>query len=65
MFGFTRHGFREMLIGVVVLTATGVGLGWWSRESWAFWPVIIIPLLESIAAVQRQATVYSIKKFFS
>ena len=24
-----------------------------------------IPLLESIAAVQRQATVYSIKKFFS
>jgi succinate dehydrogenase / fumarate reductase iron-sulfur subunit len=23
-----------------------------------------IPLLESIAAVQRQATVYSIKKFF-
>jgi succinate dehydrogenase / fumarate reductase iron-sulfur subunit len=24
-----------------------------------------IPLLESIAAVQRQATVYSIKRFFS
>jgi succinate dehydrogenase / fumarate reductase, iron-sulfur subunit len=24
-----------------------------------------IPLLESIAAVQRQATVYSIKSFFS
>ena len=24
-----------------------------------------IPLLESIAAVQRQATVYAIKKFFS
>jgi succinate dehydrogenase / fumarate reductase iron-sulfur subunit len=24
-----------------------------------------IPLLESIAAVQRQATVYSLKRFFS
>src|SRR5271154_2465298 len=39
--GFTRHGFREMLIGSVVLALVGFGLGW------IFWPlfVLVIPVL--------------------
>jgi phosphatidylserine decarboxylase len=39
--GFTRHGFREMLIGSVVLSLVGFALGW------VFWPlfVIVIPVL--------------------
>jgi phosphatidylserine decarboxylase len=35
MFRVTRHGWREMLIGSVVLAATAVGLGL------AFWPLAI------------------------
>jgi phosphatidylserine decarboxylase len=39
--GFTRHGFREMLIGSVVLALVGFGLGW------IFWPlfIVVIPVL--------------------
>src|SRR5437762_6185901 len=42
MVPFTRHGWREMLIGSVVLVATAVVLGW---SFW--WPVsiIVIPVL--------------------
>src|SRR2546423_3563056 len=41
MFRLTRHGFKEMLIGSVVLAATAVGLGF------AWWPlaIIIFPVL--------------------
>jgi len=41
MFRLTRHGFKEMLIGSVVLAATAVGLGF------AWWPLalIVIPVL--------------------
>jgi phosphatidylserine decarboxylase len=41
MFRFTRHGFREMLIGSLVLVVIAIGLGW------AWWPLalIILPIL--------------------
>ena len=41
MFRFTRHGFREMLIGTVVLIVTAIALGW------TWWPLalICIPVL--------------------
>ncbi|HEX4124329.1 MAG TPA: phosphatidylserine decarboxylase [Tepidisphaeraceae bacterium] len=41
MLGFTRHGFREMLIGSVVLGLVAVAL------EWVYWPlfVIVIPVL--------------------
>ena len=37
----TRHGFREMLIGSLVLVAVAVVLGWW------WWPVsfLVLPVL--------------------
>jgi phosphatidylserine decarboxylase len=38
MFRFTRHGFREMLIGTLVLIVIAVGLGW------AWWPLALITL---------------------
>jgi phosphatidylserine decarboxylase len=41
MVPLTRHGWREMLIGSVVLAATAVGLGYW------FWPlaILVVPIL--------------------
>src|SRR3954449_4279451 len=41
MFRFTRHGFREMLIGTLVLVVIGVALGW------TFWPLalLVLPIL--------------------
>ena len=41
MVPLTRHGFKEMLIGSVVLAAVAVGLGL------AWWPLalIVIPVL--------------------
>ena len=36
MLRFTRHGFREMLIGTVVLAIVGVGLGF------VLWPLALI-----------------------
>src|SRR5688572_5843178 len=41
MFRVTRHGFREMLIGTVVLAIVAAGLGY------AFWPLalIVVPVL--------------------
>src|SRR5690348_9519576 len=38
MFRFTRHGFREMLIGTLVLAVIAGGLGW------AFWPLALLVL---------------------
>ena len=38
MFRFTRHGFREMLIGTLVLIVIAVGLGW------AWWPLALLVL---------------------
>jgi phosphatidylserine decarboxylase len=38
MFRFTRHGFREMLIGSLVLIVIAIGLGW------AWWPLALIAL---------------------
>ena len=38
MLRFTRHGFREMLIGTLVLAVIAGGLGW------AFWPLAILVL---------------------
>src|SRR5262245_43808899 len=38
MFRFTRHGFREMLIGTLVLIVIAIGLGW------AWWPLALITL---------------------
>jgi phosphatidylserine decarboxylase len=38
MFRFTRHGFREMLIGTLVLVVIAFGLGW------AWWPLALITL---------------------
>src|SRR5262245_21925448 len=38
MFRFTRHGFREMLIGSLVLIVIAIGLGW------AWWPLALITL---------------------
>jgi len=41
MLRFTRHGFREMLIGTLVLVVIAIGLGW------AWWPLalIVLPVL--------------------
>ena len=41
MMPLTRHGFREMLIGSLVLVAVAVVLGWW------WWPVslVVLPVL--------------------
>jgi len=38
MIPLTRHGWREMLIGSLVLAITAIGLGW------AFWPLALIVL---------------------
>jgi phosphatidylserine decarboxylase len=38
MFRFTRHGFREMLIGSLVLIIISIGLGW------AWWPLALVTL---------------------
>ena len=42
MFRFTRHGFREMLIGTVVLVIIASTLGWLT-----IWPLalIVVPVL--------------------
>src|SRR5688572_5570060 len=50
MLPLTRHGFREMLIGAVVLAAVGVVLGY------ALWPwlaLIIVPVLVFLFAFFR------------
>src|SRR3954469_16165419 len=41
MLRFTRHGFREMLIGTIVLLIVGASLGWW------LWPIslVVLPIL--------------------
>src|SRR3954469_7511805 len=41
MFRFTRHGFKELLIGSLVLAVAGIALGW------AFWPLalVVLPIL--------------------
>jgi phosphatidylserine decarboxylase len=41
MLRFTRHGFKEMLIGTAALAIVGVALGW------AFWPlaIVVLPVL--------------------
>jgi phosphatidylserine decarboxylase len=49
MFRFTRHGFREMLIGSLVLAVVAIGLGW------AWWPLalIVLPVLVWLFAFFR------------
>ncbi|QOV90281.1 phosphatidylserine decarboxylase [Humisphaera borealis] len=41
MFRFTRHGFKEMLVGTVVLALMAFALGW------AWWPlaILVLPVL--------------------
>jgi phosphatidylserine decarboxylase len=41
MFRFTRHGFREMLIGSLVLAVVAIGLG----LAWAPLALIVVPVL--------------------
>lgn len=41
MFRFTRHGFREMLIGTLVLIIVAVGLGW----AWTPLALLVLPVL--------------------
>ncbi len=38
MVPLTRHGWREMLIGTLVLAVVAFGLGW------AFWPLALLPV---------------------
>src|SRR5438445_4547029 len=49
MLRFTRHGFREMLIGSLVLIIIAVALGW------AWWPLalIVLPVLVWLFAFFR------------
>jgi phosphatidylserine decarboxylase len=49
MLPLTRHGFREMLIGTVVLAVVAAGLGW------TWWPLalIVIPVLVWLFAFFR------------
>src|SRR5205814_5603396 len=49
MFRFTRHGFREMLIGTVALIVVAVGLGY------VIWPLalITVPVLVWLFAFFR------------
>src|SRR5207253_6027883 len=49
MLRFTRHGFREMLIGTVVLLIVAIGLGW------LLWPLalIVVPVLVWLFAFFR------------
>jgi phosphatidylserine decarboxylase len=49
MVPLTRHGFREMLIGSLVLAIVAIGLGW------AWWPLalIVIPILVWLFAFFR------------
>src|SRR4051812_23145797 len=49
MFGFTRHGFYEMLIGSAALLVVAVALGW------AWWPLalVVIPVLVWLFAFFR------------
>src|SRR3954465_749908 len=49
MLRFTRHGFREMLIGSIVLMIIGVALGL------AFWPLalVVLPILVWLFAFFR------------
>jgi phosphatidylserine decarboxylase len=42
MFRVTRHGFKEMLIGSVVLAAVAVGAG---LGSWYWWPLAAVAVL--------------------
>lgn len=49
MFRFTRHGFREMLIGTLVLIVVAIALGW------AWWPLalVVLPVLVWLFAFFR------------
>src|SRR5439155_12019503 len=49
MLRFTRHGFREMLTGSLVLVVIAIGLGW------AWWPLalIVLPVLAWLFAFFR------------
>jgi phosphatidylserine decarboxylase len=49
MFRFTRHGFREMLIGSLVLVIIALALGW------AWWPLalLVVPVLVWLFAFFR------------
>jgi phosphatidylserine decarboxylase len=49
MVPLTRHGFREMLIGSLVLAVVAIGLGW------AWWPlaILVLPLLIFLFAFFR------------
>ncbi len=49
MLPLTRHGFREMLIGTLVLVVIALGLGW------AWWPlaIIVLPVLVWLFAFFR------------
>ena len=42
MFRFTRHGFREMLIGTVALALVAVVLG---VAGWWWWALLLLPVL--------------------
>lgn len=49
MFRFTRHGFKEMLVGTVVLALMAFALGW------AWWPLalLVLPVLVWLFAFFR------------
>lgn len=49
MLRFTRHGFREMLIGTLVLIVVAMALGW------AWWPlaIVVLPVLVWLFAFFR------------
>src|SRR5436190_6250073 len=49
MLRFTRHGFREMLIGTLVLIVIAVGLGW----AWLPLALIVLPVLVWLFAFFR------------
>src|SRR2546421_2656969 len=49
MLRFTRHGFREMLIGTLVLIVIAVGLGW----AWLPLALIVLPILVWLFAFFR------------
>jgi phosphatidylserine decarboxylase len=45
MFRVTRHGFKEMLIGSVVLAAVAVGAGFGGTYHFYWWPLAVVALL--------------------
>src|SRR5829696_7433955 len=49
MLRFTRHGFRELLIGTLVLIVLALGLGW------TWWPLalLVVPLMVWLFAFFR------------